>query len=386
MLSFTAARAEGQAYCAAIRSLLALADAEKVQEEISKQLAEAGYAEDSAYFSKGAESLNRVLDEAEMLTRGVRLSAEEFSSLLSESLKSLEISLIPQFTDAVFVGSLSESKKSAGKVLFAAALTSDVPASGADTALISDRDIDRLRTLKVEIQPKIREVNARARESAALALCSFTERLYLTYPLSQGGKECKKSEIFDTVFAALAKKGRRARRYVYARQIRALGTGKRRRLRALSLVCRHRAGTRAQRTFAARRSIQAGRGGVLRAQRTVFRAEKQRRGRRFSFERADERGFYPQRRGSYVPRAARDLAHAHRGLFFPVLTRIFPSADCASCRALRARCGHWIRAISCTPSCSGRRSLSARSTANRRALRSPAGRRKNCFPKRRFAI
>ena len=69
-----------------------------------------------------------------MLTRGVRLSAEEFSSLLSESLKSLEISLIPQFTDAVFVGSLSESKKSAGKVLFAAALTSDVPASGADTA------------------------------------------------------------------------------------------------------------------------------------------------------------------------------------------------------------------------------------------------------------
>lgn len=118
MLSFTAARAEGQAYCAAIRSLLALADAEKVQEEISKQLAEAGYAEDSAYFSKGAESLNRVLDEAEMLTRGVRLSAEEFSSLLSESLKSLEISLIPQFTDAVFVGSLSESKKSAGKVLF----------------------------------------------------------------------------------------------------------------------------------------------------------------------------------------------------------------------------------------------------------------------------
>lgn len=207
MLSFTAARAEGQAYCAAIRSLLALADAEKVQEEISKQLAEAGYAEDSAYFSKGAESLNRVLDEAEMLTRGVRLSAEEFSSLLSESLKSLEISLIPQFTDAVFVGSLSESKKSAGKVLFAAALTSDVPASGADTALISDRDIDRLRTLKVEIQPKIREVNARARESAALALCSFTERLYLTYPLSQGGKECKKSEIFDTVFASLARKG-----------------------------------------------------------------------------------------------------------------------------------------------------------------------------------
>lgn len=206
MLSHISSHAEGSAFCAAIRALLRESDAENVQKNVAKTLNEAGYSAESEYFSKGYESLIRVLDETEQLTRGVRLSAEEFAALLSESLQSLEISLIPQFTDAVFVGSLSESKKCAGKILFAASLTSQVPAAGADTALISDKDIDRLRALKVEIQPKIREVNARARESTALSIASFTKRLYLSYPLSVGGKECKKSEIFDYVSAAIARK------------------------------------------------------------------------------------------------------------------------------------------------------------------------------------
>lgn len=206
VFAFGAVYAEGQAFCAAIRNLLKECDAENIQKSLCAELRNAGYSAEEEYFSKGYESLCRVLEEAEFLTRGVRLSAEEFSSLLSESLKSLEISLIPQYTDAVFVGSISESKKAAGKVLFAASLSSEVPSSGADTALISDRDIDRLRTLQVEIQPKIREVNARVRENTALALAGFSERLYLSYSRSVGGSECKRSEIFDYVAACITRK------------------------------------------------------------------------------------------------------------------------------------------------------------------------------------
>lgn len=184
-------------YCAMLRALMERFDAEKTQKDISEALLREGYRAESEYLSRGTEICLRVLDEAEMLSSGNPVRAEEFAALLYESFLSVEVSLIPQTVDAVFVGSLSESKKPASKVLFAARLTSDVPPAGMDTALISDRDIDRLRALKVEIQPKIREVNARAAENVALSLAGFFERLYLSYPLSAKGKECKRSGIID---------------------------------------------------------------------------------------------------------------------------------------------------------------------------------------------
>lgn len=199
----------GGEYCRLARRLLDSFGCGKTQEDLAKRLKEEGFAAESEFMSRGLDGILRVLGEAEELSGGAKLRAEEFSAVLAEALTALEVSLIPQYADAVAVGSLTESKQCASKVVFAAGLTSDVPPAGADTALITDRDIDRLRSLQVEIQPKIREVNARARENAGLALCSFSARLYLSYPLSRGGEECKRGELIDGARAALcAQEGR----------------------------------------------------------------------------------------------------------------------------------------------------------------------------------
>lgn len=196
----------GGEYCRLIRRLLKIFNCEKIQEETAFELGAEGYFSESKYVLQGVACLDRVLTEAEGLLGGVKLRADEFGAILSEGLASLEVSLIPQYLDAVYVGDISESKKSTAKIVFCGRLTDSVPVCGADTALISDRDIDRLRALRVEIQPKIREVNARARENAALALCGFTDRLYLTYPASLNGKECKRSEIVDGVRCSFVSK------------------------------------------------------------------------------------------------------------------------------------------------------------------------------------
>ena len=193
------ARMAGGAYCRAVRRLLESFGCERRQKEIAAALEGEGLRAESSYFSRGMESILRVLGEAEELLGGRVLRAEEFAALLGESLTALEISLIPQYLDAVYVGDISESKRRTAKVVFAARLTDAVPPAGADTALISDRDIDRLRALRVEISPKIREVNARARENAGLALCSFSERLYLSWPLSAGGQPQRRSELVAAV-------------------------------------------------------------------------------------------------------------------------------------------------------------------------------------------
>ncbi len=191
----------GGEYCRLVRRLLDKFSCEETQEKLAAALEEQGLLAESSYFSRGLESILRVLDEAEELAGDTKMPAEEFASVLAQALDALEISLIPQYLDAVFVGDISESRRPASKIVFAAGLTDDVPMYGADTALISDRDIDRLRTLQVEITPKIREINARTRENVALAICGFTERLYLSYPLSEGGEERKRSEVIGEVCA-----------------------------------------------------------------------------------------------------------------------------------------------------------------------------------------
>lgn len=191
----------GGQFCRLARALLEKFACKEVQEGLAAELEAAGLRAESAYMSRGLDGILRVLAEAEELSGGVKLRAEEFSAMLSEALSALEVSLIPQYLDAVFVGDIAQSRIAGAKTVIAAGLTDAVPACGADTALITDRDIDRLRSLKVELSPKIREVNARARENVGVALCSFSERLYLSYPRSSAGKECRPAEFLASVRA-----------------------------------------------------------------------------------------------------------------------------------------------------------------------------------------
>ena len=203
LASFEGASASmtGGEYCALCRRLLDSFRCEERQAELAAALEREGLRAESAFFSRGCAGVRRVLDEAAELAAGTRFRAEEFAALLGEGLKGLRLSLIPQYLDAVFVGDISHSRRPAAKIVFAADMTDAVPAGGADTALITDRDIDRLRTLAVEISPKIREVNARVRENVGLAVSGFSERLYLLWPLSAGGKECRPSELIGGVRA-----------------------------------------------------------------------------------------------------------------------------------------------------------------------------------------
>lgn len=196
-----AASMRGAEYCRLVRRLMQLCGCAAVQEELSSRLEEEGLRAEAAYFARGAECMERVLAEAEQLAGNMRLSADDFAAMLGAGLKELKIALIPQYLDAVFVGSYAESRRGAAKVVFAAGLTDAVPACGADNGIITDKDIDRLRSLEVEIAPKIREVNARARENTGLALCGFSERLYLSRPAGQGGAEVRPSSVFQTVTA-----------------------------------------------------------------------------------------------------------------------------------------------------------------------------------------
>lgn len=154
----------------------------------------------SAFGKRTYEGVLDVLGEAEELSGGLGL--KDIIKILKSGFAAAEISLIPPKADAVFVGDICATANTGSNVVFAARLTGDVPEAGSDSSLLTDREIAALEGANLTISPKIRQVNARKRETVALNICAFREHLYLTYPVKLNGEERGVSEIISYARAA----------------------------------------------------------------------------------------------------------------------------------------------------------------------------------------
>ncbi len=189
-------RASGREYCLAVRKILADFNAEEQVKALEQRL---GDVTQKGYLSQIYGALERVLAEAELLTGNAEMTAAEFSAVLQNGLEATEISLIPLKADAVFIGDTADSRIEKVRVLFAAGMTDAVPRVAGDTAIVSDKEIARLAEVKAMLEPTVAEVNLRARECVALNLCTFLEKLYLTYALGADGNEAAVSEVLRYV-------------------------------------------------------------------------------------------------------------------------------------------------------------------------------------------
>lgn len=138
----------------------------------------------------------KILDEMQKLLGNTELSFNEIKSVFLSGVMAMELSIIPQYNDAVFVGGYKEVALASPKILFAVGLTDKVPFYKNDVALLSDGEINRLSKINVLVEPKIRVVNQRTCESVGLAVSAFSEKLFLSYPaVGNDGKKNAKSEV-----------------------------------------------------------------------------------------------------------------------------------------------------------------------------------------------
>lgn len=191
--------ADGAAFCNGIRELLKLFNAEERLKQLAAEAEECGFASVAEMSGRAYGEVLEVIAEAEKLTSGERLSAREFIKILKSGFAAAEVSLIQPKQDAVFVGDLAKCANTGSKVLFVGGLTDAVPAASQDTAILTDGELTSMEKLKLAVSPKISQVNKRVRETTALNLSAFSERLILTYPVRSGGEECGVSEAIDYV-------------------------------------------------------------------------------------------------------------------------------------------------------------------------------------------
>lgn len=204
LLSPIAKQASGKDYCAAVREILRLSSASEKLKELCGKVKDVALKE---YLGQIENTLDRVLTEAETLLGGREMTVSEFENVLSDGLDATEISLIPVKSDAVFVGDINESRIEKVRVLFAVGMDESVPKNTSDTALISDREIEKLAEVKAKMEPTVAEVNLRGREAAALNLCTFTHAAYFSYALAADGSEPALSEVFRYLDALFCEKG-----------------------------------------------------------------------------------------------------------------------------------------------------------------------------------
>lgn len=170
-------------------------------EELGKRLSLLGENQDAEINAQATKKVKEVIAEMKLLLPAGKIEPSEFKTVFSSGVSAMEISVIPQYNDAVFVGNFKQAAIVQSRYLFAAGLTGDVPSFTDDVALLTDGDIDALASVKVLLEPKINVVNHRLREEAALGLSAYREGLYLSYPLSDfSGGQTTKSEILVFAF------------------------------------------------------------------------------------------------------------------------------------------------------------------------------------------
>lgn len=183
-----------------VKGLLEKVGAKEKTEALEKRLSDDGEKEESAFSAQVYDKVISLLDEQDKIIAGGKISYAERKTSFLSGISAMEISVIPQRNDGVFIGGYRETALARTDYLFAVGLTSAVPQTKDDIALLSDDDMDRLSEIKIMVEPKIRLVNRRAKENFALALASFGKALFASYPMTDSdGKNNDESEAISEI-------------------------------------------------------------------------------------------------------------------------------------------------------------------------------------------
>lgn len=194
-------KATGEEYCNVVEKILSDFSVRKKLQEFEDSMEDISQ---KGYLSQIYDALEQVLAEAKLLTVDTQMSVSEFSAVLQDGLDATEISLIPLKADAVFIGDITDSRIEKVHTLFAVGMTDEVPKTAGDTAIISDKEIEKLVQVKTLLEPTVAQVNLRNLESACLNLCTFMYELHLSYALGADGSEPTVSEIFRYIDACFS--------------------------------------------------------------------------------------------------------------------------------------------------------------------------------------
>ncbi len=154
-----------------------------------KQLEEINELELASFYRASWDNLMDVLDEMIMVLGKNNISFQEYSKILKVGLQNSEQGTIPATCDQVIMGDVDRSRTHRVKAVFIIGLNDGIfPTVHKDEGFLNDKDRQDLKEQGVEIAKGTKELLFDDNFNIYKALLVEEEKLYLSYPSSDGAR------------------------------------------------------------------------------------------------------------------------------------------------------------------------------------------------------
>lgn len=202
--SGTLREGNGRSISEAVYTLLTDFEIDHMLPEFCRALEEAGRPDLSAAQIRIWDLLMAVLDQMAGVLGAQPVSGEKYARLLREIVSGEDVSDIPQNMDSVMFGTVDRIRQSAPRVVFLlGAVQGELPMIPVQSGVFSDMERRQLLELELPLSDTLEDRMLQERFLAYSAVCSASERLYLTYPASVGKEAKTPSELVQAVCLAL---------------------------------------------------------------------------------------------------------------------------------------------------------------------------------------
>ena len=194
--------AQPQTAAQIIAALYAMLEAYQVPKQLEAMCQEAleqGLLETVQVHQQIWDRVIQIFNQIDQLLQDMPLSAEEFSVLLHAAFDNLDLGLLPNSLDQVFIGSLSHSRSRNLRAVFVMGLNEGVfPAKAEQDGFFNDLEKQTLREMGLELSPNSTQKLYDEQFLVYLALTRASDDVSLSYSLAdEDGKALRPSGIVD---------------------------------------------------------------------------------------------------------------------------------------------------------------------------------------------
>ena len=179
--------AEVSTYVDIIRKLIEVSHLSERNNLFAEQQQKEGLDFEAKITSQAQEKFEGVLAQAETVLGERHVKLDEFIKTLTAGVASVKISVIPVYSDCVIFANMAKARKH--DIKFLALLGANygaMPIVKSDSKLLSDRNIVDLVNAGVNVEPQIFTENRRERFSLFQLLQEPSDKLYVSYTLTDG--------------------------------------------------------------------------------------------------------------------------------------------------------------------------------------------------------
>ncbi|MBP3705024.1 MAG: helicase, partial [Clostridia bacterium] len=195
---------DGVTVSSAVYTLLTDFELEKTVPQFCGELERAGHPELAQAQIRLWDLLMEVLDQMAGVIGEQPVTGEKYGRVLREIISGEDVSDIPQSMDSITFGTADRIRSSAPKVVFLlGAVQGEFPMIPAANGIFSDMERRALLELELPLSDALEDRMLQEKFLAYSAMCSASERLYLTYPAAEGKEAKSPSELVQAVRAAL---------------------------------------------------------------------------------------------------------------------------------------------------------------------------------------